>query len=92
MRSDFEGETKDRCQQLTNLEKKLSQKEENIDRKRSKEQITMIPGKCLNYDGVTIDGLNLGDLSASLGGTVVTEGESLVESLHAYAGGDGQGR
>ena len=33
MRSDFERETKDRRQQLTDIEKRLSQKEENIDRK-----------------------------------------------------------
>ncbi|MFC1666893.1 ribonuclease Y [Candidatus Omnitrophota bacterium] len=33
MRSDFERETKDRRQELLNLEKRLTQKEENIDRK-----------------------------------------------------------
>ncbi|MDD2751668.1 MAG: ribonuclease Y [Candidatus Omnitrophica bacterium] len=33
MRQDFERETKDRRQEITNLERRLSQKEENIDRR-----------------------------------------------------------
>ena len=33
MRSDFERETKDRRQEISNLEKRLAQKEENIDRR-----------------------------------------------------------
>ena len=33
MRQDFERETKDRKQEITNLERRLTQKEENIDRR-----------------------------------------------------------
>jgi NifB/MoaA-like Fe-S oxidoreductase len=53
------------------------------------DKITMIPGNCVNHNGLTIDGMDLKTMSATLGETVVTAGESFIESMHACVGGEG---
>lgn len=55
------------------------------------DKVTMIPANCINHEGVTIDGMDVGAISSSLGGPVVAGGESFVESLHACLAGTGDG-
>jgi putative radical SAM enzyme (TIGR03279 family) len=50
-------------------------------------RITFIPPNCLNYDGVTIDEMTVGDLGRELAATVVAPEESFVQALQEHAEG-----
>jgi putative radical SAM enzyme (TIGR03279 family) len=62
---------------------------ENANRAGIKEKVTLIPENCLNYEGVTIDGMDVDAMGDVLGGKVAVAGGSLVQSLIAAAGGEG---
>ncbi len=54
-----------------------------------REMVSFLPPNAFNHDDVTIDELSLERMTDDLGELVVNPGESLIESLHEHAGGQG---